>query len=100
MQRRTPYSSLLGRVTDLLKAIYRFAGRIVLGGVALLAAGIVALTMAVLGVLITIAAIIARLTKGPVAPVRAHAYSKQSPQAGEEGVILDARNTDHGWTVE
>lgn len=98
-QRQRPYSNLLGRITDGLRSIYRFAGRIILGGIALVAAGIVALAMTFIGVLIAIAAVISRLMRGTARPVRARA-GQSRPTQNEDGVILEARKTGHGWTVE
>lgn len=98
-QRHTPFSNLFDRITDGLRSIYRFAGRIVLGGLALVAASIVALAMTFIGVLIAIAALVSRLMRGTARPVQARAEQSRQTQ-NEDGVILEARKTGHGWTVE
>ena len=98
-QRQTPYSNILGRVADVFRSIYRFAGRLVLGGLALIAAGIVALAMTFVGVLIAIAAVISRLTRGTGGSARARANRAATPET-DDVVILEARKTGHGWTVE
>ena len=98
-QRQNSFSVLFTRVANIARSVYRFAGRVVLGGLALIAAGIVALAMTIIGVLIAIAALISRMTRGAVSPVRPRAYSGASPKS-EDGVVLEARKTGHGWTVE
>jgi len=65
-----------------------------------LAAGILAMAMAVIGVLIAMAALILRFTKG--GPQKAkQAQTGHSDQTGsDDGIILEARKTGQGWTVE
>jgi len=96
---KTP-AGILTAIMAWFQSALRVIGRIALGGLALLAAGILAIAMAVIGVLITLAALIFRVTKG--APHKARrAPAGQAGQASPDGgVILEARKTGQGWTVE
>ena len=92
------FTSLISSFGNWLRSASRVGGRIALGALAIMAAGIVALAMTVLGVLIALAALIMRLTRGGVSPrQRQDAREQQSPDGG---VILEARKTGQGWTVE
>ena len=98
-QRNTPYSNVFARIGDIFRSVYRFTGRLVLGGLALIAAGIVAIAMTFVGVLIAIAAVVSRLINRPGRSQNARTYGDAPTSAGE-GVILEARQTGHGWTVK
>ena len=96
---KTP-AGFLTAIVAWFQTALRVIGRIALGGLALLAAGILAMAMAVIGVLIAMAALIFRATKGgPQKPKQAQ--SRPADQVGPDGgVILEARKTGQGWTVE
>ena len=92
---------MLTSVGNGLRSAYRFAGRLALGGLAIIAAGIVAMAMAFLGVLIALAALILRLTRGGNFSAHQKAAKKPSQkETAQGGVILEARKTGEGWTVE
>ena len=96
---KTP-GGFLTALTAWFQSVLRVIGRIALGGLALLAAGILALAMTVIGVLIAMAALIFRFTKGGPQKAR-QAQARSADQAGaDDGVILEARKTGQGWTVE
>lgn len=96
---KTPAGVLTALVAWFQSAL-RVIGRIALGGLALLAAGILAVAMTVIGVLIAMAALIFRVTKGGPQKAR-QAGARPADQAGPDGgVILEARKTGEGWTVE
>lgn len=92
------FASLISNIGNWVRSAFRVGGRIALGGLAIMAAGIVALAMAVLGVLIALAALIMRLTRGGASPHQRHTPHAQPNQ--DDGVILEARKTGQGWTVE
>ncbi len=93
-------TSLLTSLGNWMQSAYRFIGRIALGGLAIIAAGIVALTMTFLGVLIALAALIMRLTRGGGVSAQQKQSGQSQPEHAEGGVILEARKTGEGWTVE
>lgn len=86
--------NILARLSDGIQAGLRLAARIILGGLFIVAAGIVALATAGLGLLIAFAAIIMRLT-------RARQPASDRSASGEtDGFVLEARRSARGWTVE
>ena len=94
------FTSFLTSLGNGLRSAYRLIGRIALGGLAIIAAGIVALTMTFLGVLIALAALIMRLTRGVGASPQQKQPGQSHQESAEGGVILEARKTGEGWTVE
>ena len=92
-------NSLFSSIGEWLRSAYRLGGRLALGGLAIVAAAIVAMAMTVLGVLIALAALIMRLTRGGTVSKRQtqRAHARQSEDGG---VILEAHKTGEGWTVE
>jgi len=92
-------NSLFSSVGKWLRSAYRLGGRLALGGLAIVAAAIVAMAMTVLGVLIALAALILRYTRGGTisSNQRQKAHAHQSDDAG---VVLEAHKTGEGWTVE
>ena len=92
-------NSLFSSVGEWLQSIFRLGGRLALGGLAIIAAGIVAMAMAFLGVLIALAALIMRFTRGS-AMTAGQRRQSHAEQNGEDGLILEARKTGEGWTVE
>ena len=86
---------------DSLIAAFRHALRLIsklaIGGLAIIAAGVVALTAAFLGLLIALAAVIFRFSprrsKMKVTRERGH-------DASDASIVLEARQTGQGWTVE
>lgn len=97
--RANSFSTLFSSVSIWARSAFRVIGRVALGGLAIVAAGIVALAMAVLGLLIALAALILRFTRGD-APLRNYSRRRDDPKGQEEGVILEARQTGQGWTVK
>ena len=91
--------SIFSNIGEWLRSVFRLGGRLALGGLAILAAGIVAMAMAFLGVLIAIAALIMRFTRGG-SQARRQAREAHTRQDSDDGVILEARKTGEGWTVE
>ncbi|MEO1476131.1 MAG: hypothetical protein AAFS13_07085 [Pseudomonadota bacterium] len=77
---------------------WRLMGRLMLGGLFIVGAGIVALATAFLGLLIAFAAIIIRYTKGGEG-LRPRGRRAASPD-GSDDFTLEARQTARGWTVE
>ena len=89
--------NLMGGVLALLHRAGRLIRQVLLGGLFIVAAGIVALATTFLGVLVAIAALIFRFSgRKPAAAGSAH--STQS--ADSSPVTLEARQTGEGWTVE
>lgn len=82
-----------------LRSAFNLIGRIALGALVIFAAGIVAMAMAALGVLIALAALISRVSRPGAARPATHSY-RASEASGEAGIILEARQTGKGWTVE
>lgn len=68
--------------------------KVIMGGMVVLAAGIMAVSLAMVGLILAAAAVVYRFIAGTpqAAPVQT--------STDREGVILDARQTPHGWTVE
>jgi len=55
----------------------------------------------VIGVLIALAALIFRMTRGQTQQtVHSRARNDAKPAHNDDGVILEARQTGQGWTVE
>lgn len=103
---KTP-SDFMAAILAWFQPFFRLMGRIALGGLALVVAGILATTMALVGLLIAMAALIFRMTRGRArrATYQARTPGGKARNAGLEtgdsdGVILEARQTGHGWTVE
>ncbi len=84
----------LARLGEGIQAGLRLLARIVLGGLFIVAAGIVALATAGLGLLIAFAAIIMRLSRSGKRD-----GARPGPQAAD-GFVLEARRSARGWTVE
>jgi|GEM_PF-2418314 len=91
-------------MTSLLAVLYkagRLVRRILLGGLFVVAAGIVAVATTILGVLVAIAALMLRFrlqrTGGNANP---SATSEHSGASETASVTLEARQTGEGWTVE
>lgn len=89
-----PSNNTFASLLEALRTGTRFMARVALGGLAIIAAGIVALAMAGLGVLIAMAALIFRLTH------RAPKAANKAPGDADGTVTLEARQTGQGWTVE
>ena len=68
--------------------------KLIMGGMVVVAAGILAVAVAMVGLILAAVAVGYRMVSG--SPVAQGA----SPAAEGEGVILEARRTAHGWTVE
>jgi len=92
-------TSIFSNIGEWVRSVFRLGGRLALGGLAILAAGIVAMAMAFLGVLIAMAALIMRFTRGGSKP-RRQTQETHTRQHSDDGVILEARKTGEGWTVE
>lgn len=82
-----------------LQTMLRVVSKFALGGLALIAAGVVALTMAVLGLLIAMAALIFRLSARKDKSYGSGTAHHDS-ESGDRPVTLEARRTGRGWTVE
>lgn len=100
---KTP-PGILTAIVAWFQTALRLLGRIALGGLALVVAGIIASAMALIGLLIAMAALIFRFTKSgqrhAPRPSQSHNANRQKGTNPEEGVILEARQTGQGWTVE
>lgn len=84
-----------------LRSVVNLIGRLVLAALVISAAGIVALAMTGLGVLIALAALITRYTRGNGFRYRSAGHAPQAHEpSGEGGIILEAHKTGRGWTVE
>ncbi|MEO0883875.1 MAG: hypothetical protein AAFY34_14260 [Pseudomonadota bacterium] len=92
-----PAPILFANLIAFLQRGWRLMGRLMLGGLFIIGAGIVALATAVLGLLIAFAAIILRFTRAGEATFRRR---RRSQSTGETGFTLEARRTARGWTVE
>ena len=68
--------------------------KVIMGGLVVIAAGILAVAIAMTGMILAAVAVIYRMVAGRPEDTR------PSPHADGEGVILEARRTAHGWTVE
>ncbi|MEO9969317.1 MAG: hypothetical protein ABJG15_05730 [Hyphomonadaceae bacterium] len=89
--------NLIGGVLALLHKAGRLIRQIMLGGLFVVAAGIVAVATAFLGVLVASAALTLRFSgRKPVAAGK----SQSAQSAGSSPVTLEARQTGEGWTVE
>lgn len=93
-------SSILDTMIGYIRSIFRLIGRVALGGLAIVAAGIVAAAMTVLGLLIAIAAVIFRFTGSAERARKTDRRDGSEQAAGEPGIVLEARKTGQGWTVE
>ena len=92
-------TSLLSALSNSMRSTYRLIGRVALGGLAIIAAGTVAMAMAFLGLLIALAAVILRFTRGAGPSVK-NRTGRRATDTADGGVILEARKTGQGWTVE
>jgi len=91
----------MASLTALLYKTGRLIRRVMLGGIFLVAAGIVALATAFLGILVAIAALMLRFSgRGPVSAKRGPTASGSQRDDQSEPVTLEARQTGEGWTVE
>lgn len=97
-----PLPDFLASLSLAMRRGWRLIGRLLIGGLFILGAGILALATAVLGLLIAVAAIILRYTRGGDRSFRRTTkHASSSDQTGQEdGFTLDARPTAKGWTVE
>ena len=77
-----------------LRAGFAMFLKVVMGGMVVVAAGILAVALAMVGMILAAVAVIYRMVSGKPAPAKAQ------PVNNGEGVILEARRTAHGWTVE
>ena len=68
--------------------------KVIMGGLVVVAAGILAVALAMVGMILAAVAVSYRMVSG------SPKQSEQSPSSGGEGIILEARRTAHGWTVE
>ena len=91
-------------MTSLLAVLYkagRLVRRILLGGLFVVAAGIVAIATAILGILVAIAALMLRIKVQRQGQSAGASASSRSDHASEPAsVTLEARQTGEGWTVE
>ncbi|MEO1405149.1 MAG: hypothetical protein AAFV54_01495 [Pseudomonadota bacterium] len=76
---------------------WNLMGRLMIGGLFIMGAGIVALATAVLGLLIAFAAIIIRYTRSGEAVFQ---RKRRSGSKDKDDFTLEARRTARGWTVE
>lgn len=90
-------SNPLAPILAALKSAGRLIARVALGGLALVAAGIVAMAAALLGLLIALAALIFRFS--PKRTVSGRQY-RARPSSTEDGIVLEAHKSGQGWTVE
>ena len=68
--------------------------KVAMGGLVVIAAGILAVALAMVGMILAAVAVTYRIVSG--APEK----TVQEPSADGDGMILEARRTAHGWTVE
>ncbi|MEM9667646.1 MAG: hypothetical protein AAF950_01870 [Pseudomonadota bacterium] len=92
-----PAPIFLSSVATFLQRGWRLVGRLLLGGLFIVGAGVVALATALLGLLIACAALVFRFTRGGEALRR---RAKASRKSGVDDFTLEARQTARGWTVE
>jgi len=75
-----------------LRAGFAMILKVIMGSMVVVAAGILAVSVAMVGLILAAVAVCYRMVAGvPSAP---------TAEADGNGVILEARNTPHGWTVE
>ncbi|MEL7129797.1 MAG: hypothetical protein AAGK23_09635 [Pseudomonadota bacterium] len=84
---------------DAIRQGGRLMARLLLGGVLVLAAGIVALATTVLGLLIAMAALIFRFTQNRPS-MGSRSGSADTARTQSQPITLEARQTARGWTVE
>ena len=77
-----------------LRAGFAMILKVIMGGMVVVAAGILAVAIAMTGMILAAVAVIYRMVAGKPAA------AKVQPVSTGEGVILEARRTAHGWTVE
>lgn len=88
-------------VLALLYKAGRLIRQVMLGGLFVVAAGVVAVATAFLGVLVTIAALVFRFSgRRPMSPKGAAGNARKNQDAQSAPVTLEARQTGEGWTVE
>lgn len=90
-------------MTSLLAVLYkagRLVRRILLGGLFVLAAGIVAIATAILGVLVAIAALMLRIRMQRNGAQSGPHTTREDGTTQPPSVTLEARQTGEGWTVE
>lgn len=66
--------------------------KLIMGGMVVVAAGILAVAVAMVGLILAAVAVGYRMVAG--------APNIPATQPSADGIILDARQTPHGWTVE
>lgn len=89
----TMFESLIAAFRHALRLISKLA----IGGLAIIAAGVVALTAAFLGLLIALAAVIFRFS--PRRP-KVKVTRGRGQETADGSIVLEARQTGQGWTVE
>lgn len=92
-----PAPIMFANLAAFLQRSWRFMGRLMIGGLIIVGAGIVALATAILGLLIAFAAVIIRFTSRGEPVFR---RSNRTSSAQENDFTLEARRTARGWTVE
>lgn len=68
--------------------------KVIMGGMVVIAAGILAVAVAIVGLILAAVAVSYRMVAGQKKTAPAQ------PASEGDGIILDARPTPHGWTVE
>ncbi|MEM6411789.1 MAG: hypothetical protein AAF683_09670 [Pseudomonadota bacterium] len=92
-----PAPVFISNLVAFLQRGWRLMGRLMIGGLFILGAGVVALATAFLGLLIAFAAIIIRYTRVKDGLFR---QSRETKSRKGDSFTLEARRTAHGWTVE
>ena len=77
-----------------IRAGFAMVLKVIMGGMVVVAAGILAVALAMTGILLAAVAVIYRMISGKPSEPKVTAHSDG------DGVILEARRTAHGWTVE
>lgn len=79
---------------DSLRGGFAMILKVIMGSMVVVAAGILAVALAMTGMILAAVAVIYRMVS------RKPADMKVNTHTDGEGVILEARPTAHGWTVE
>ncbi len=90
------------RIAILARRGLSLLGQLVFGSLVILAAGVLALATAVIGLILALAALVIGLASGRrrVFVYAAKPGTGKTPPADGRNVTLEARETPRGWTVE
>jgi len=88
---RPPFQA--SALVDTLRRGFAMMLKLIMGGMVVLAAGILAVAIAIVGMLLAAVAVVYRMVSGD------RAAAPKEP-VHKDGITLDAHRTANGWTVE